>query len=121
MPPSGTAFRDIKDGLFAVNGKKPHGPRLKNRPISTIRETLEYVDKDIKLDRKRDSWEPAQTRQWRHCMDNPSAFVTFIRRVLEGVTKDIARKAGKEHGGTGTGEQGTRASERDGTGHRKTD
>ena len=53
-------------------------------------------------------------------MDNPSAFVTFIRRVLEGVTKDIARQAGKEHGGPGTGEQGTRASEREGTGQRKT-
>ena len=82
-------------------GKKPQGQRLKNRPIATIRDMLEYFDKDMNLDRKRDSWEPAQTRQWRHCMDNPSAFVTFSRRVLEGVTKDIARKAGKEHGGTG--------------------
>ena len=35
-----------------------------------------------------------------------SLAVTFIRRVLEGVTKDIARKAGKEHRGTGTGERG---------------
>ena len=79
---------------------------------------LEYFDKDMKLDKKRYLWEPAQKRQWRHCIDNPSAFVTFIRRVLEGVTKDIARKAGKEHGGTGnTGERkGRDGAQKDGLG-----
>ena len=86
---------------FCREGKKPQEQRLKNRPISTIRETLEYFDKDMKPDQKCYAWEPAQTRQWRHCIGNPLACVTFIRRVLEGVTKDIARKAGKEHGGTG--------------------
>ena len=56
----GATYRDSlqrnKYGLFAVNGKKPQEQRLKNRPISTIREMLEYFDKDMKLDRKRDSW-----------------------------------------------------------------
>ena len=65
------SLQGIKYGLFAVKGKKPQEQRLKNRPISTIRKTLECFDKDVKLDRKRYSWEPAQTRQWRHCIGNP--------------------------------------------------
>ena len=32
---------------------------------------FEYFDKDMKLDQKRYSWEPAQKRQWRHFIDNP--------------------------------------------------
>ena len=76
---------------------------------------LEYFDKDMKPDQKYYAWELAQTRQWRHFMDNPSACITFIRCVLEGVTKDIARQAARN-----TEEQGTRASEREGTGQRKT-
>ena len=100
-------------------GKKPQAPRLKNRSISTRREILECFDKDMKLDQKCYAWEPAQKRQWRHLMDNPSALVTFIRRVLEGVTKNIARQAGKEHGGTGnTGERkGRNGAKKDGLGY----
>ena len=61
-------YRDSLQGiqyeLFAVRGKKPQEPRLKNRLIPTRREMLEYFDKDMNLTRKRTSWEPTQKRQW---------------------------------------------------------
>ena len=115
--------RRLPDGLKLIallTNPPPEPPPPENRDLSTLRDFFEYFDKDMKFDQKRYLWEPAQKRQWRHFIDNPSAFVTFICRVLEGVTKDIVRKAGKEHGGTGTGNRGERkgrdGSKKDGLG-----
>lgn len=53
-----------------------------NRPIDTLQNMFKYFDEDVKLSEKRYSWDPAQKRQWRHFIKNPSSFVRFIHRVV---------------------------------------
>ena len=74
--------------------------RPQDRPIATIRDMLEYFDKDVKLHQKRYSWDPAQKQQWRHFIDNPSVFVKCIHRVLDEETEKFNQEDRVKRGGT---------------------
>ena len=109
----GETFQGSIEGItcsyIAVREKNAQQRRLKNRPISTIRDILEYFDKDMKIDQKRYTWEPAQKRQWRHFIDDPSVFVVFIRRVLKEEVEKINHESRAKPGGTETKKQARQA------------
>lgn len=54
-----------------------------NRPIDTIKDLLDYFDKDLKLSEKRYVWAVFEKQEWVHLIENPSVFVTWIHTTLD--------------------------------------
>ena len=88
--------------------------------FSSLNNFFEYFDQDVKLSVKRYSYELVEQYQWRHYLSDLTLFMELIKHVFGNIERDIAPADGVEHGGTGTGEQGTQASKGEGTGQRKT-
>lgn len=59
--------------------------RPPNRDISSLRELLEYFDKDVILWQKRYSWELVGEKRWRHYLNDISVFVELINRVMRDI------------------------------------
>ena len=88
--------------------------------FSSLKNFFEYFDQDVKRSVKRYSYELVEQHQWRHDLCDLTLFMELIKHVLGNRERYIAPADGAEHGGTGTGEQGTQASKGEGTGRRKT-
>ena len=88
--------------------------------FSSLNNFFEYVDQDVKRSVKGYSSELVEPHQWRHDLSDLTLFMELIKHVLGNRERYIAPADGAEHGGTGTGEQGTRTSKGEGTGRRKT-
>lgn len=54
-----------------------------NRPLDTIKDLLDYFDKDLKLSEKRYVWANFEKQEWVHLIENPSVFVTWIHAMLD--------------------------------------
>ena len=64
-----------------------------DRELATLRDVFAYMDEDVELWRKRYSWEHASATQWRHYLDDLSAFFAFLDRT-ETLTTQMARERG---------------------------
>ena len=64
-------------------------PREKpsNRPLSSLRDFLVYLDEDVMLWQKRYSWEQMDRRRWRHYLSDISEFTDFVDRVMADMPK----------------------------------
>ncbi len=64
-----------------------------NRQLRSLADFLAYMDEDVELWRKRYGWERAADGQWRHYIDDLSAFFAFLD-ATEGFATEMARRRG---------------------------
>ena len=101
-------------GLVAFLTKPPPRPPLPKSPeLATLKDFFKYFDQDVRLSTMRYSHELIEQEEWRQYLTKITVFTTFLDRVMENIGRYIDPEASAKHEGTGTGEQGTRASERE--------
>lgn len=71
----------VLKAFVSTKESSPPPERPKSRPLSTLREFCEYFDEDVKLWKKRYSWEEVTTGEWMHYVDNLEAFIAFLNRL----------------------------------------
>ena len=116
------SIRDLPGGLkpVAVIKFPPlKQPRLRNRPILTLRAFFEYFDQVVKLSEKRFAWEQAQLQRSHHYLSNLTLFIELIEHVLGNIPRYVVREDGGGHEGTRMGETGKRGGANEGTEQRK--
>ena len=64
-----------------------------DRELVSLADFFAYMDEDVELWRKRYSWEQAADSQWRHYLDDLSAFFAFLDKT-EVLATQMAREQG---------------------------
>ena len=91
-------FQAIKhkpfDLLTFATTNSPVAPKVpRNRKLDTLNDFCAYLDKDVKIWKKRYSWEENSAAQWVHYLDNLDPLMVFLESIDE-VGEGLAREAG---------------------------